>query len=195
MKKSEIITSIILFCTMLIIFWEARIASMEYRAKNKPVVGIENVIANFIPPEGDPRIGTPVIWNENSKAFFCERRRFDAQGLMIQVQIRNFGTDPATNFWHDMELWIGNRSIKTIDPEFKNSMIMPGQFRIDFYNISKADLLNTFINKESVKIKYILKFGDLTTKKEPFQYSAEVLVIDQNRILPRVANCVFVDNR
>lgn len=195
MKIIETITAIILFGTMLIIGYQAKIASNEYKAKNKPVVGIDSPVVTFLLPDGDRRIGKPAIWNESKKKFFCAGKEADVQGAIIQVKIKNFGTETAVDFIPNIELCIGNKVIKTVDSELKPNIIMPGQVFISNPTISKEDLYDACSNNEQIKIKYSFKYSDLTKKKELFEYLGELLIFEKNKISIRIMNTSFKDNR
>jgi len=193
-KITEIITAVILFITMLVILWQATIAQSEYRAKNKPIVGIDNFSATFVLPVNDPRVGKLIVWEANKKTFICDGKEADVQGLVIRVPIKNFGTQPAIDFNFDVEIWLGNRVIKEIHPELRPSIIMPGQVFLCSSTIIKPDLYNAFNNNELIKLKYSFKYTDLTKKRDLFEYSAELL-FDQKIMQLILINSSFKENR
>jgi len=194
-KDAQFWANIILFLTMLSIFLQTKIALNAYWAKNKPVVGIENASVHFIPPKGDARMGKIVTWSEDTKKFICEDKPMDVQGCIIEVKIKNFGSEPALDFNVDTKLWIGNTFIKTENPESKNYIIMPGQTVVTRPIISAANLQDAYLNKKKIKVTYNFKYSDLTRKKELFEYFAELVVLDNNKITANIINGDFKDKR
>jgi hypothetical protein len=183
----------ILSLTMLFIFWHAKTASDEYRIKNKPVVGIESVAASF--SVHDPRAGLPAIWNAVNKNFMSEDKPIEVLGISVNVVVKNFGTEPAINYNCDSVLLIGNTEVKTKDPEFRSSIMMPGQTIIYLPTVPKESVYYAFTNNKPIKLKYVIKYSDLTNKKELFEYSAEISLISDGNLIPRIIDAQFKDRR
>lgn len=191
----EVINTLILLGTMLFIWQQTKISDREYKIRNKPIVGIEEVDASYIIPEGDARVGKPISWDEASKEFFCDGKQVAAEGCVIKVKIKNFGTEPALDFNIDAELCIGDTSIKTKDPEFKNSAMMPSQVMFNTSTVSKQSLYDAFKNKKQIKLKYKFKYSDLTKRKDLFEYYAEILIWDTKKMSTRIVDTQILDTR
>jgi hypothetical protein len=184
----------ILSGTMIFIYWQAKTASDEYKIKNKPVVGVESIAALFS-VGNDPRSGKPAIWNASTKAFMCEDKPIDVQGIVAQVVIKNFGTEPAIDFNCDSMLSIGNTEVKTKDPEFKSFIMMPGQTRQYFTTVTKESVYDAFMNNKPIKLKYVIKYSDMTKKKELFESTAEISLISEGNLIARIIDGQFKDKR
>lgn len=191
----QAVNTLILLGTMLFIWQQTKISDKEYKARNKPIVGIEGIDTVAVIPQGDDRSGKPFSWSEASREFFCDGKQINIEGCIIKVKIKNFGTEPALDFNIDSEIWIGNTSIKTLDPEFKGSVIMPNQIVANTSTISKQSIYDAFLNKKQIKLKFRFKYSDTTRKKNLFEYSAEVSILGTSNISPRIVNVELLDRR
>jgi hypothetical protein len=194
-QNHQAITALILLGTMGVIYWQASIASKEYKARNKPVIGINSVKSTFVLEDNDQCLNKAISWDFKRRTFTCENGTPSIKGFLTNIEIKNFGTEPATNFNTEAEIIIGKKQIKDITPTLINSMIMLGQPSIYTATVSREDITMAFLNKEQVKFRYTFKYGDITMRKGLFEYSSDIVVVNENSTVPVVMNCDLKDMR
>lgn len=190
-QKAQYIANIILFLTFIAIAWQSITTNKDFRLRNKPVVAVGGIDTKFLIPENEERKGKLVLWQALTNQFICEGKPIELSGFRIITIVKNYGPEPALEIIPEAILKIGTVLITTEDKNFIQSMLMPGQDSTITHTVSKIDLYRAFINNENISINFHFKYNDLTKRRKPFEYSAEVLIVSNRDINPRIINGSF----
>ena len=186
---------------MLLVFWQAKTANDEYRSRKKPVIGLDSPSAIYI-LDNDKNVGKNIAWDEKKKKFTCSDKEcqgveVEVKSLIIRTPIKNYGVEPAIDLKGSQEITIGNKFIRNEYNQLNGNTVMPNQTLFHTVIISDEDLINAFLNKEKISIKYNFNYSDLSRNEKLFEYSTELIVKDKDSNIMSLmsVDSKFKDNR